>query len=179
MVRAAMFVALLAGAAGLSAQSPSVSPTPPVVAFEVASIKPASADSARQGMPSPDRFHASGFTLRALIGYAYAMDEFRVLGGPAWVGSERWEVSARASRAPSRAEMRMMVQRLIAERYGLRTHVETRDLPTYSLVLARGDGQLGPNMQPAAVDCDRSSRAVRVGAVGRSRSAPPRPAAGA
>src|SRR5262249_33676448 len=46
-----------------------------------------------------------------------------------------------------------MVQTLLVDRFKLRTHRETRDLPVYALVMARGDRRLGPKMQSAAVDC--------------------------
>ena len=126
--------------------------TPP--AFEVASIKPATGRALPNGTTSPDRFYVPNFTLRQLIEYAYAMPQFRILGGPAWMASERWEVSARADRIDSPEEKRAMVQHLMAERFRLKTHLETRELPTYTLALARGDGRLGPNIRPAAIDCE-------------------------
>jgi uncharacterized protein (TIGR03435 family) len=130
-------------------------PAPETLRFEVASVKRAASEPPLPGGPtSPDRFYRTNITLRNLINYAYDLRLFRILGGPEWTGSDRWDVSAKAERAPSLAEMRTMVQRLLAERFGLKAHLETRDLPTYDLVLARDDGRLGPNMKPAAVDCE-------------------------
>jgi uncharacterized protein (TIGR03435 family) len=122
--------------------------------FDVASIKPARERALPSGVASPDRFHVSNYTLRRLIEYAYAMPQFRILGGPAWMESERWEVSARADRIASPEEKRAMVRQLMAERFQLKAHLETRELATYTLVHARGDRRLGSNMRPAVIDCE-------------------------
>jgi uncharacterized protein (TIGR03435 family) len=49
--------------------------------------------------------------------------------------------------------MRLLVRRLLAERVSLKTHIETRDLPRYALVMARGDRRLGPRLRPSKFDC--------------------------
>ena len=98
------------------------------LAFEVASVKPAALEP-RRGIvrPGPDRFYVPGTPLRALIRNAYGLSDFQLLGGPAWIGTELWEVSAKAERVPAAGEMRLMLQRLLEERFALRTHRETRD----------------------------------------------------
>jgi uncharacterized protein (TIGR03435 family) len=123
--------------------------------FEVASIKPA-AEQPPVGIipPSPDRFYRANTTLRTLLNYAHDLRDFRIIGGPAWTSSDRWEVSAKAEGAVGAREMRRLVQRLLADRFALKTHPETRELPIYNLVLARGDGRLGSQIKPAAFDCE-------------------------
>ena len=130
-------------------------------AFEVASIKPAKERALLNGATSPDRFYVPNFTLRQLMEYAYAIPQFGILGGPDWMASERWEVSARAARIESPVEKRAMVRQLMAERFRLKTHQETRELPIYTLILARSDRRLGPNMKPAVVDCEPFSSGQR------------------
>jgi len=93
-------------------------------------------------------------TLQSLVSYSYGMRGFRIIGGPSWMSSSRWEVSAKADRVPTAAEMRGLVRRMLEERFALRTHTETRDMPIYELVLDRQDGRLGPSMTPAAFDCE-------------------------
>jgi uncharacterized protein (TIGR03435 family) len=56
-----------------------------------------------------------------------------------------------------------MLQALLAERFGLKTHMETRELPVYLLVLARKDGTLGPQMKKADIDCAALFAAVTAG----------------
>jgi uncharacterized protein (TIGR03435 family) len=125
------------------------------VTFEVASIKPAPVERrAAVARPSPDRFYVPNVTLRLLIMNAYGLADFQLLGGPDWMRNERWDVSAKADRVPTSAEMRAMVQRLLEERFALKAHHEMRELPTYDLVLARTDGRLGPQIKPAAVNCE-------------------------
>src|SRR4029453_13980207 len=65
---------------------------------------------------------------------------------------------------------------LLADRFKLAMHTETREMPTYSLVLARSDGKPGPKLQPAAVDCDAIIARGR-GRAGGAMPGPPAPGA--
>jgi uncharacterized protein (TIGR03435 family) len=55
----------------------------------------------------------------------------------------------------------LMLQELLAERFNLKVHRETRELPIYALLLAESDGKLGPGLRPAAVDCRTAMPAAR------------------
>jgi uncharacterized protein (TIGR03435 family) len=85
--------------------------------------------------------------------YAYDVAEFQVGGGPEWVRTERFEVQATAEGAPPQDIQRLMLRRLLAERFKLETRLESRTMPRYALVMAREDGRLGPKLRPSAVDC--------------------------
>jgi uncharacterized protein (TIGR03435 family) len=140
-------------------------------AFEVASIKPRVGERAPGGPSSPDRFTNTDATLVDLVRFAHDVQEFQVLGGPDWIRADRWDVAARAPGPASQAEMRQMVARLLSERFGLRMHGETRDMPIYELRMARDDRRLGPRMRPSAIDCAAMLEAgQRSGAAG---STPP------
>ena len=131
-------------AAGLIAQSTA----PPAT---IVSIKPS--DTATQvNAPSPDRFDWLDVTLAMLVSDAYDLFEFQVIGGPDWVHSKRWDVSATAA-ALAPDDARKLVRRLVEDRFALKTHTEMRELPVYHLVLTRKDGTLGPKIKPATVDC--------------------------
>jgi uncharacterized protein (TIGR03435 family) len=125
---------------------------PELPGFEVASIKPQTG-TAQYVPSSPDRYVNTNATLRALVGYAWDVPGFQIEGGPDWGDSRRFDVSARAPGAVGQEVMRMMMRRLLAERFGLRTRFETRELPSYALVRSRRDGQLEKGLVPAAVDC--------------------------
>jgi uncharacterized protein (TIGR03435 family) len=123
-------------------------------AFEVISIKPRTPDAPPGNIPNaPDRFVRPNVTVSGLIEYAYELRAFQVIGGPGWLRSDRYEVSAKAETAVPQSEMRLMVQRLLAERFGLQVHRETREMDTYALVTARRDGQLGEKMKSSERDC--------------------------
>ena len=122
--------------------------------FEVASIKPVVGDPPLGGGGSaPDRYDDPDTTLHFLIRVAYDLFDYQVVGGPEWVGSKRWAISAKAPVPVNRVSMRTLLRRLLEDRFALKAHLETRELPTYELVFVRSDRRLGPKIKPAAVDC--------------------------
>lgn len=71
---------------------------------------------------------------------------FQISGGPAWIDSARYDVSAKADGAAKMPELMQMLRSLLAERFQLAVHKETEQLPVFALVLARKDGKLGTNL---------------------------------
>ena len=125
---------------------------PDVPTFEVTSIRP------QTGEPgfipsSPNQFVNASATLKSLITWAWDIRDFQVDGGPDWVDSERFDVSARSPRPVSEATMRLMVRRLLAERFQLRSRVESRQMQRYVLRTARADGSPGPGLKSAPINC--------------------------
>ena len=116
-------------------------------AFEVATIKPQTDPRPPRGASSPDRFINPSTTLRGLIEYAYELTEAQIVGGPEWIGSSRFAIDAKAAGTPSRAEMRLLVRGLLAQRFNLKAHSETRELPVYILERVRANGPLGPALR--------------------------------
>jgi uncharacterized protein (TIGR03435 family) len=82
------------------------------------------------------------------------MRAFRIFGAAGWPSTDQWQVSAKTDRPLTAAEMRERVQRLLADRFRLKSHRETRELPIYHLVVDRDDRRLGPRMKAAVVDCE-------------------------
>jgi uncharacterized protein (TIGR03435 family) len=151
MVMARVFAVLVLALVASRAEGQTSSELP---AFEVISIKPRSADTPSGNIPNaPDRFVRPNVSVSQLMEYAFDVRAFQIIGGPGWVRSDRYEVSAKAETAVPQAQMRLMVQRLLAERFGLEGHRETREMDTYGLVTARRDGQLGEKMRSSARDC--------------------------
>ena len=126
-------------------------------AFEVASVK----RSRLSGPLSPPTlqsrpggaFTATNQLLARLIAFAYRIDDFRLIGGPAWVRDARFDVQARAATDVPNEQLRLMVQALLKNRFGFVAHKEQREMPVYSLVLARTDGRLGSGLRPVD-DCE-------------------------
>lgn len=141
-------VAVLAVASSLAAQSQ--------LAFDGVSIREnRSASTSGGGGPRADgRYVMTNVTTRSLISIAYEIPGGRVLGGPAWLDTSRYDVAGIGKEKPSREEAGQMLRSMLRDRFQLAARVEKRDLPVYHLVLARSDGQLGPNVRPAAMNCD-------------------------
>jgi uncharacterized protein (TIGR03435 family) len=131
-------------------------------AFAVATIKKNTTGSDAQSMrlQPGGRVLATNQPLRRLILFAYGVQPPQLAGGPSWLDSDRFDIVAQAegdlSPTPPGGPPgppQLMMQRLLAERFGLAVHTESRELSVYALTLARRDGQLGPRIKPAAVDC--------------------------
>jgi uncharacterized protein (TIGR03435 family) len=131
------------------AQTPAPWPKP---SFEVASIKPTTARGPVNTSPGGE-YVAAGQPLKALIALSHRIRGFQVLGGPAWVGTDLWEIQAKApeGRVPARSTQRdlnkpdvmdLMLQSLLEDRFQLKLHQETRQLPVYELVVAKGGPKL-------------------------------------
>jgi uncharacterized protein (TIGR03435 family) len=128
------------------------------LAFDVASVKPNISGDMRvsvQAMPG-GRFTATNAPLRTLVREAYALQGLQLSGGPGWLDSDRFDIVAKSERNPTPLQMRVMLRALLAERFRLSAHTETRDLPFYALVLARADGKLGPHLRPTGADCSQA-----------------------
>jgi len=169
---------LIVMAAGVLAQSP---------AFEVASVKRNRSGEERSRFDTPaNRFVATNVDLHDLIAWAYGdpgpppelRPDFQLAGGPSWMTSDRFDVEATtAGELPdgverTRLKMRML-QTLLADRFKVSVHHETRDGPVYSLVLANRDGRLGPQLRRSAVDCN--ALFARGRAAGAAPPPPPPP----
>jgi uncharacterized protein (TIGR03435 family) len=134
----------------------------PAARFDVASVKTNVARSGVRLHSFPgDRFEATNVPLRDLILVAFGEGGQRlsgssVQGGPAWIDADRFDISAKVGAQGENgvATKQRMLRTLLTERFNLRVHTESKDLPIYALRLARTDGRLGPKLQRAAVDCE-------------------------
>lgn len=152
---------ILAIASPTSAQV--VQATGPLPSFEVATIKPDPGGPLHgMGLPPPNIFRLFNVTTRDLILIAYGLPagsplgsaaSARALGGPAWIDNNRYDVEgkipdaflAQMQKSPSklhREQMLLMVQSMLAERFKLVVHVESREMQVYDLVVAKGGPKL-------------------------------------
>lgn len=104
--------------------------------------------------PLDGHFRAENVSVVMLIHWAYEMPETRILDAPGWAGSTYFNIDATADPAvdqrlhnltadAGRKQKEMMVQAMLADRFKLVTHTETRELPIYELVVAKGGARLG------------------------------------
>jgi uncharacterized protein (TIGR03435 family) len=142
-------VLLVAATACASAQSADASLT-----FEVASVRisgqaatsTASASTAsksgasKSGAPSlnPVRFSRRGVTLERLLLNAYSIPLPQLLIGPEWLDSNAYDIEALAPQGSTPEQQLVMLQNLLIERFALKIHRETRELPVYEMVVAKG-----------------------------------------
>ena len=128
------------------------------LAFDVASVRPNKSGSTAVSMRRlGGGFEAVNVTPRDLILVAFDVPRFAIADLPSWAESERFDVSARAGAsqqqpAPVNADMLMLRTRL-EDRFRLTVHTETREMQVYALVMARRDGQPGPQLRRSTIDC--------------------------
>jgi uncharacterized protein (TIGR03435 family) len=129
------------------AQTPEAQSGPP--RFEVAAIRPSnfkelggpSGIETRRGL-----VRANNVTLKRTIAGAYGIGEYRILGGPAWAESDRFQIAAKADQPVGDELLNAMLQTLLAERFNLKLHRESRTGETFLL----GIGKSGLKLQPAS-----------------------------
>jgi len=136
-------------------------------AFEVVSVKiNRSGEIPMRITAPPGRFEATNVTARLLILNSYGLPDFRLANLPAWAGDERFDVAGRAAEPASRDEISAMVRAMLEDRFQLRAHRETRELPTCALVPASADRRPGLALRTSSIDCsapeDRSKCNTRI-----------------
>ena len=149
----------------LRAQAPE-----PLPRFEVASVKPSAGPTGERGQPG-GRYTATR-TVKFFIADAFffgtPLQISRVIGGPEWIDSALYEINGQASTPWQRSpdgpprELFLMIRSVLQERFKLKTHMETRELPVYELVLARPDKSLGPELRQST-GCDAVMAALQAG----------------
>ena len=113
----------------------------------------------------PGRFRVTQATLQELITFAYELYAFEILGAPSWSTSDRFDINATleplAGEPPNApARPRRMLRALLAERFKLVAHEERREMPVYTLILARPDRKLGARLHPFEAECSEDPSKV-------------------
>ncbi len=129
-------------------------------AFEVASIKPnhSGTGNVMLRIEPGGRLSASNVTLKILLQTAYGVKDSQISGAPGWFDSDHFDVEAKPEDAPAAGQpklgrddreeqMKLMLQTLLADRFKLTLHHDTKELPLYALVVAKN----GPKFHAAAV----------------------------
>jgi uncharacterized protein (TIGR03435 family) len=146
-------LAAMAAAIALSQDSP------PRLAFDVVSVKPAGQQSGRMGRGiftyPGGRVEASSCPLDYFISVAFDIQAFQISGAPAWFRSDRWDIEAKppegaksskanpnSPKLPPNPEQQLMMQTLLADQFHLRYHRETKEGPVYFLVRTNKDLKL-------------------------------------
>ncbi len=122
--------------------------------IEVATIKPSRPDqsfSLGVGRGGSNVFTTTATPLRTLIQFANGIHPRQVFNGPSWLDSEKYDVTIKPDQdgLPSIPQMRILVQKLLAERFKLVSHREKKELSVYAITLAKGGPKLTPHEGPA------------------------------
>ena len=160
---------LLGAAATAGAQEQATSKQTPTstqpAAFDVISVKPSDPKNLSMTIrPTPNNFIMTGASLKFLVQYAYDLHGFQLEGVPAWMASTRFDIVAKSdtSSAPAQSEdfeasqklTRARLQSLLADRFKLRAHKGTMEMPVYGLVVAKG----GPKLEASTASTGFSTR---------------------
>ena len=138
-------------------------------AFEAATVKPSPPGTTRAAggigsrISPGGRFFANNNSLKDLIETAYELKGFQVIGGPKWMDpdmmttTDRYIVEATAGKAATRSEVQQLLQTLLAERFKLKFHWESREFQIYELVAGKSGHRLGSDKGGTAQDATLSS----------------------
>lgn len=136
-------------------------------AFEVVSVKPSAAqnDQTASFVQPGARYTAINVTLRMLVKTAYGVHDDQIAGGPSWIDTERFDVTAKAEGNPPgnvfRDQARLMLRQALADRFKLVLRTERREIPIYALVVARDDERFGPQLTRSdASECSGAPKVV-------------------
>ena len=115
--------------------------------FEVPSVKKAESGGPPGDIPrnmdtSPGHFAMRNVPMRYMLEWAYSLHDYE-LAGPDWIrGEERYDIFAHASGPATDDEMRLMLQALLLERFQMKVHRETREMPAYLLLPGKGTAKV-------------------------------------
>ena len=169
-------VVAAAGLVVLAAVEAFAQSAPPLPQFEVASVKLSPPPTGnfimrRLGPPDPGMINYGNFTLKSLISRAYGVKDYQV-SGPDWINTVGYDVVAKVPAGVSSDQVPLMLQALLAERFKLALHRESKTIDVYALIVAKG----GPKLK----ESDPAELAVPGrGGSGPGDAPPPTPPPGA
>jgi uncharacterized protein (TIGR03435 family) len=175
---AAVFVLALVPVGAATQQflaAPPGTPVDPNTRYEVAAIKAPEGSALTSMRYTPGRFEAVNVPLGLLLRQALQKSDYQIVGIPGWVDTVRYSIRATAPESAPPAANTTMLRNLLKDRFQLATHVETRELPIFNLVVARTDGRLGPDLKRTPAECvaDIEERNAAAKAAAAGRGAPP------
>ena len=155
MSRFAAAVLTLAGVIYVPARAQESNQAPKLPKFEVASLKPSQPGGRGGGIrptPGGERYEAVNVPLRLLISVAYRLKNEQIAGGPDWMNTELFDMRAKPEKPTTIEELHLMLQDLLAERFQLKFHRETKELPIYAMTVDKGGPKLEPHQAQSAGD---------------------------
>src|SRR3954463_15214773 len=158
-------VSIAGAAVAIAAAQDATSPV-----FEVATIKVNKSGENNQLIRRQPggRVTVTNMPARFLIVFAYQLAQFQLIGGPSWAATDRYDMVAKLEGNPdfpppgqAADPIQLAMRALLADRFKLKVHRETREMDIYALVLAKPGGGPGPGLKPSTVDCAELARSRR------------------
>ena len=125
--------------------------------FEVATIRPSNSTGGINNRRDPVMATWTNIPLAVVIESAYRLHPDQLTGGPSWIYSDRWDIIAKNDPPATRQQQEAMLRPLLADRFQLKVHWETRQRPEYELSVAKG----GPKLHESAAEVHTSTRIGR------------------
>ena len=121
--------------------------------FEVATIRPSDPNHPITEIPIGHRIVFSGATVRFLMAFIYDVHDKQIVGAPAWLGTEQFDIEGVANTpgAPNLPQLKIMLQKLLADRFQLRFHRGTREMAAYVLSVAKDRAKLDPSSDDSSI----------------------------
>ena len=160
-----LIAAVALAASSALAQNTGATPVKPMAAdahpsFAVATIKPHDPDERDRGIwVQGDHFDFSSASVLKPLLFSYSINPEQVIGGPDWLRDAKYDINGRpdAEGEPNLAEQQEMIQKLLADRFQLKFHGDTRVLPVYAIRVAKVNRSW---LRPPIPAGSRSSRAT-------------------
>jgi uncharacterized protein (TIGR03435 family) len=111
---------------------------PPDLQFEVASLKPSTAEltgGCIRPAPGSQKYEAVNCPIKTMIMVAHRVKADRIVGGPEWLESARYDMQAKAEKPSSADELHVMLMKMLADRLYLKFHNEKKDMQMYALTV--------------------------------------------
>jgi uncharacterized protein (TIGR03435 family) len=145
--------------------------------FEVASVKPSAPQGNGRmmmgggggpGTRDPGRYNMTNMPLKMLLAQAYDVKDFQV-SGPSWLDTERFDITAKVPPGATKEQFRVMLQNLLIERFRIALHREQKELPIYTLSVAKN----GPKLKETELDASAFAPPTNDGAGRGGPGGPP------
>lgn len=145
-------IVVLVGVAAFAQAQPATEAKP---SFEVASVKPNTGGTipwspGGRGNTDPTQINYTNIPLRQVLLRAFGLKEYQ-LSGPSWlqdVQGSRFDIHAKAAEGTAQEQIPLMIRSLLIERFGMKFHIEKRELPAYDLVVAKGGVKMKESAKP-------------------------------
>jgi uncharacterized protein (TIGR03435 family) len=127
------------------------SPAAPRLEFEVAMIKPSAPNEPGGGIkadPGGQTYHAQNVTVQLMIQLMWKLNASQIVDGPKWLNQDLWDVEAKADHSYNLDDLHTMYQNMILDRFKMKFHWDTRDLPMYALVQDKAGEKMKLNTDP-------------------------------